>query len=1145
MKHLIALLPAATLAVLLITAISFAEDRTQQQVLDAMGPYAGPTEPGVDASTLCGKVMCGYQGWFAAQGDGHGRGWIHYGRGGRFKPGRCSIDLWPDLSEFDDDEKFATAFRHADGRVAQVFSSLNRNTVLRHFKWMQQFGIDGVFVQRFTPRPDGLGHLHHANTVLTHCREGANRHGRTYAVMYDMHFDAPAIEHFMIDWKRLVDRMQITSDRAYLKHECRPVIALWGIGFTHRRFDAQATKALMEFLTANPKYGGLTVMLGVPAGWRTLKHDCLDDPAVHEVLQMAHVISPWNVGRFGEMEDLPSHVETRWKPDMAWCTEHGKDYMPVVFPGFSWHNMQPHHRLDRIPRHKGQFLWRQYVEAKNVGATMIYQAMFDEIDEGTAIFKCTNDPPVGENPFLTYEGLPSDHYLWLAGMGGQLIRGRIEPTELVPPRDGREVFPAVRVDAAGLDEGLGQVVTEELVGLFGTMFINPVEVCEADERSDMILGTPGGNPRIKQALEQGAIRLPQGKNADQGFAIKTVDGVIYLAAETQQGVLYGLYELLESYGAYFQISNERLPAKREFKIQPLDLCKAPVFKYRGLLPWDNFLCGMSGYNLEDYQRLIGRAVRMKFNMLQFHFYPGIAYYTEQWHGQRVDPAWCANPTIEFPTAESIGQQAFGELEIFGTQEYINHQGDPRAQAEACQELMRQVIDYAQARGMATVVGFSLMQPVGGDPILTDKGGDMAQGGINQLDPLQPHNVELSLQRYRTLVETYPKSDYYWMWQHEGGGPMCRKVGREPGAAEMRQKYAHWSRPDAEGDIDYAYLFREVANRLTPEERSRLATGGWDIQHLFPGIDADYPREPIFASLNAAYMNHSLKEMPGYRVTAGGRRAWMIDWWEFDGNQWFPQFRVSWQEQMYRQCAQFGVEGVTLLGWKLSGVEHNLRYLADFAWNAELTAERFYEDYVRRLYGEKAVPEVVEVFRHYDQLEMTLPSATPADYRPMLLGAGWMPLPMPDLPGTAEELGTDAWKGTVERAGILLQQQRQLLDTDQQAVQRLKEIYEQLDGRGRRGLRLMINRIEFRQLYLESMLALNQAFITFDQVGRESGIDQARTAAAEHVRQSLDLARAAIEEYARDVRNRGDLGVVAQLNKQYHEAIKQLLTAIEQ
>ena len=65
---------------------------------------------------------------------------------------------------------------------------------------------------------------------------------------------------------------------------------------------------------------------------------------------------------------------------------------------------------------------------------MIYQAMFDEMDEGTAIFKCTNDPPTGASPFLSYEGLPSDHYLWLTGMGGKLLRGEIPRTKELPTR---------------------------------------------------------------------------------------------------------------------------------------------------------------------------------------------------------------------------------------------------------------------------------------------------------------------------------------------------------------------------------------------------------------------------------------------------------------------------------------------------------------------------------------------------------------------------------------------------------------------------------------------------------------------------------------------------------------------------------------
>ena len=63
---------------------------------------------------------------------------------------------------------------------------------------------------------------------------------------------------------------------------------------------------------------------------------------------------------------------------------------------------------------------------------MVYQAMFDEVNEGTAIFKCTDNPPVGESTFLTYEGLPSDFYLKLVGKASRMMRGELPMTDALP-----------------------------------------------------------------------------------------------------------------------------------------------------------------------------------------------------------------------------------------------------------------------------------------------------------------------------------------------------------------------------------------------------------------------------------------------------------------------------------------------------------------------------------------------------------------------------------------------------------------------------------------------------------------------------------------------------------------------------------------
>jgi len=54
---------------------------------------------------------------------------------------------------------------------------------------------------------------------------------------------------------------------------------------------------------------------------------------------------------------------------------------------------------------------------------MIYVAMFDEIDEGTAIFKCATKVPVGKSTFVPIEeGVKSDHYLKLVGKAAKTLR---------------------------------------------------------------------------------------------------------------------------------------------------------------------------------------------------------------------------------------------------------------------------------------------------------------------------------------------------------------------------------------------------------------------------------------------------------------------------------------------------------------------------------------------------------------------------------------------------------------------------------------------------------------------------------------------------------------------------------------------------
>ena len=402
-------------------------------------PISNATGSRVDSSTLTGKVMCGYQGWFNAEGDGADRGYNHWSPGGkRPGPGSIRVDMWPDMTELGSDERFPTDFLRADGTPAEVFSSYRRPTVLRHFEWMQEHGIDGVFLQRFIGSLPRRGGLNHNNTVLEHCREGARRYGRTYALMYDLSGFAPGQADVLIaDWRKLLQDTRFTSDPAYLHHRGKPLVALWGCGNNDDkpRPTLKDWHKILTFLKNDPTSGGVSIMLGIPSFWREQRRDATTDPMLHEVLKLADVLSPWTPGRYRTPEAATQHAVETWKPDLAWCQARGIDYLPVAYPGFSWFNMKGA-PLNAIPRLKGRFFWSQVVAAKRIGAEMLYVAMFDEVDEGTAIFKVTNEPPAGPGAsFVTYEGLPSDYYLRLTGLAGKVIRGDLPADDAIPSPD--------------------------------------------------------------------------------------------------------------------------------------------------------------------------------------------------------------------------------------------------------------------------------------------------------------------------------------------------------------------------------------------------------------------------------------------------------------------------------------------------------------------------------------------------------------------------------------------------------------------------------------------------------------------------------------------------------------------------------------
>jgi len=387
-----------------------------------------------------GLIMAGYQGWFNAPEDGANRGWYHYGKGGKFEPGFSKVEMWPEMIEYE--KQYTTAFKFADGTPATTFSSHDESTVRLHFKWMKDYGVDGVYLQRFVNEIKSESGRLHFNKVLTSAAKSALEYDRTISVMYDMSgMRSEDVNVMIADWRDLL--IQFGFDKRsrysnYLFDQGRPVVAIWGVGFNdNRRYNLADIEKLIRFFKSE-EAGSCSVLLGVPTYWREQGNDCIKDANFLDIVKMADIVHPWFVGRFdeGKYDSFKSLIGK----DQKWCDENKLKYVPVVFPGFSWANIYPKSKSDLIARNHGNFFWKQLAGAASEGAQMIYVAMFDEIDEGTAIFKCSHLVPVGEGSrFLPIDNdIPSDHYLWLTGQAGEMIKNKKQLPVNKPIQDGKK-----------------------------------------------------------------------------------------------------------------------------------------------------------------------------------------------------------------------------------------------------------------------------------------------------------------------------------------------------------------------------------------------------------------------------------------------------------------------------------------------------------------------------------------------------------------------------------------------------------------------------------------------------------------------------------------------------------------------------------
>jgi len=386
-----------------------ADEKPEEQSEDPM-PESSPE------GDVVGKVIVGYQGWFGCSGDGSPfNGWRHWVASGPPAPNNQSFELWPDIREYD--HLYNTGYAHlGNGEPAKLFSSWDEQTVDVHFKWMKDYGIHGAALQRFgnylnkDPRDKNF-----KNGLLEKERTAAEKYGVKFYVMYDISGWDNFQTEIKEDWTNTV--ATYTSSTMYAQQNDKPVVCIWGMGVSGRPGNVTSYTDVIHWFQEQ----GCYVIIGTARGWR---NDAANLPAFDE----ANMITPWSVGSFTDLNGADNYA-TVLAADEAYCTAHGQDFQPVVFPGFAWSNWKPGNPPNQIPRLHGDFMWRQFANIRNNGITQAYIAMFDEYDEGTAIAKAAENSSMipSDQYFLTLDAdgivCSSDFYLRLTRDGAKMVQG--------------------------------------------------------------------------------------------------------------------------------------------------------------------------------------------------------------------------------------------------------------------------------------------------------------------------------------------------------------------------------------------------------------------------------------------------------------------------------------------------------------------------------------------------------------------------------------------------------------------------------------------------------------------------------------------------------------------------------------------------
>ena len=529
----------------------------------------------------------------------------------------------------------------------------------------------------------------------------------------------------------------------------------------------------------------------------------------------------------------------------------------------------------------------------------------------------------------------------------------------------------------------------------------------------ILLGSPKTNPAVARFADN----LGWDSFAADGFFLKTIKthpSVLVVGGKLPRGTLFGVYELVERWGVRFSLSEVILPeTPGKLRVEQFDEKIEPAYAMRAMRPLNNLAEGSAPWSLADFQQFIDHMARLKYNTYTFAIMPSGPWLDYEFRGVKrpagdIFYGWRVNITDDF-----VGRKLFpGETEFYSPVLAKARNDEERKQLGI--GLVRAIIDHCRERGLMSMLTSPLIEP---PTLFKHRMNDWAtlplpdpknfpgahffatpveEFGTNPqyaawMNVKEPVVKELTELRVKTLIDTYPRADYYYMWisEQRAGVVDYREVFQEldeqyhftPGFDLNKEinnpgNYAYGLsrfQDQMKGDLFVLYLFDQVFRKdrileKTVKPDARIAMAGV-MPALWPLVAKMLPRSMIFGDWleygTHATADHIDEIVPVLKAKVPTTLEIGL---QDDNTMWFPQVNVESQEKIIRSTAPLDLLGYVVAIWQVRQADLNAAYLARGSWHPQITASDFYQDYLPKLVGSKAAPEFERAMRSLERTD---------------------------------------------------------------------------------------------------------------------------------------------------------------------------------